>query len=130
LGGNKLIRTPLQSSGGIGNKLRTARATFSWKKVVSKISAPVAIMELLAAGIRSDAPVGSKLMIPKLYSKRIRIPAIIAMIKLQITPAAETQKLATRLLRHRNGFTGVGLAQPSTFAWVKNAIAGNSNVPI
>src|SRR5437588_6340883 len=61
---------------------------------------------------------------------RIMTPAIIASAKLQITPAIETQKFATRLLRQLNGLTGVGLAQPINGAPVKNAIAGNSKVPI
>src|SRR6266849_1230805 len=63
-------------------------------------------------------------------SIRIMIPATIAMMKLQITPAAETQKFATRLFRQRNGFTGVGLAHPIKGAPVKKAIAGNNKVPI
>src|ERR1041384_3032632 len=52
------------------------------------------------------------------------------MMKLQITPAIETQKFATRLFRQRKGLTGVGLAQPINGAPVKNAIAGNNKVPI
>ncbi len=58
------------------------------------------------------------------------MPPIVAMMALLIIPAAETQKLATRLLRHRNGLTGVGFAQPINGAPVKNAIAGNRRVPM
>src|SRR5687768_15800183 len=69
-------------------------------------------------------------MMPALYKMRMPIPEIMAMMKLQITPAAETQRFATRLFRQRNGFTGVGLAQPIKGACVKKAMAGKSSVPI
>src|SRR5262245_15711004 len=57
-------------------------------------------------------------------------PAAIAINALLITPAADTQKFATRLFCHFSGFTGVGLAQPIMGMWVKKAKAGNNRVPM
>src|SRR6266403_2909426 len=61
---------------------------------------------------------------------RIIIPATIAIMKLQLTPAIDTQKFATRLSLQRKGFTGVGFAQPISGAPVKKEMAGNNNVPM
>src|SRR3977135_3147267 len=68
----------------------------------------------------------------RLAKRRIRmmIPATIAMIKLQMTPAMDTEKFATRLSLQRKGFTGVGFAQPNKGAPVKKESAGNNNVPM
>src|SRR5215831_7892581 len=61
---------------------------------------------------------------------RMMIAATMAIAKLQMTPAIETQKFATRLLRQRKGLTGVGLAHPINGAFIKKAIAGKRSVPI
>ena len=124
LGGNMLASTLLPSSGGIGRRLKTPRATFRMKKTINNSTAPVAIVEFVFT--RPKLPS----IMPNEYSSLIPRPAMKAIMKLLIAPAADTQKFATRLFRHLKGLTGVGLAQPIRGAPVKNAIAGNSRVPI
>src|SRR5882724_3413864 len=124
LGGSMLASTLLPSSGGIGRRLNTPSATLRIKKTISNSMAPFAIVEPAFTRARLSS------MTPVEYSTLIMIPATNAMMKLLIAPAADTQKLATRLLRHLSGLTGVGLAQPISGAPVKKAIAGKSKVPI
>src|SRR5712692_1955962 len=109
LSGSMLDRTLLPSRGGIGIRLKTPRATFSQKKVDKSSAAPSAINELLRGCANSRYPSVDNPIRFAANNTRITTPATIAMMKLQITPAAETQRLATRLFRQRRGFTGVGL---------------------
>src|SRR6185436_315033 len=109
--------------GGIGSRLKTPRATFRTKNVYNNLTAPRAMMEPEFAG--TNPPLAMSITSNE-YSPLIKTPAMKAMMKLLIAPAADTQKFATRLFRHLKGFTGVGLAQPISGAPVKNAMAGKS----
>jgi hypothetical protein len=96
----------------MGIRLKMPNIIFTMKKLLRRLTAPVTIIDVLVAGTSQSLPLLA-VTTSKAKSIRMAIPAIIAMMKLQITPAADTQKFATRLSRQARGFTGVAFAHPS-----------------
>jgi len=100
LAGRNVSRILLPSSGGKGNRLKTANEIFIYKRYWRNRK----------TGSLNESGIDARPPLMRITLKMVK--AQMAIKRLAMMPAAETITLARSLLCQRRGLTGVGLPQP------------------